>query len=109
MSASVAEAEAKKTEVDAWLREVGISAKGEEMLREYIGEGGGLEDVRTLEEEDKLELGTSLFCSSDHSTIFELNCNMMLTVIITLEIWLLTKASWCFVFVRSERFGPILR
>lgn len=45
--------------MDAWLREVGISQKGEEMLREYIGEQGGLEDVRDLEEEDKLELGTS--------------------------------------------------
>ena len=45
--------------MDEWLREVGISQKGEEMLREYIGEQGGLEDVRDLEEEDKLELGAS--------------------------------------------------
>ena len=49
--------------MEAWLREVGINEKGEEMLREYIGEGGGLEDIITLEEEDKLELGTSYFLS----------------------------------------------
>eukprot|EP01043_Picozoa_sp_COSAG02_P066921 COSAG02_NODE_10573_length_1910_cov_1.802871_1_plen_36_part_10 len=36
--------------MEAWLREVGINEKGEEMLREYIGEGGGLEDIITLEE-----------------------------------------------------------
>jgi hypothetical protein len=45
--------------VSAWLREAGISEKGEEMLREYIGESGGLEDISTLEDDDKLELGAS--------------------------------------------------
>ena len=45
--------------MSAWLREAGISEKGEEMLREYIGESGGLEDISTLEDDDKLELGAS--------------------------------------------------
>eukprot|EP01043_Picozoa_sp_COSAG02_P014988 COSAG02_NODE_628_length_19343_cov_15.829297_4_plen_404_part_00 len=58
------EAETKKEAVKAWLREAGINEKAEEMLREYIGEGGGLEDISTLEEEDKLELGASYHTSS---------------------------------------------
>ena len=80
--------------MEAWLREVGINEKGEEMLREYIGEGGGLEDIITLEEEDKLELGTSYFLMSyqcRHQTSRYLLINV------------LPNASF-----RSERFVRIL-
>lgn len=80
--------------MEAWLREVGINEKGEEMLREYIGEGGGLEDIITLEEEDKLELGTSYFLMSyqcRHQTSRYLLINV------------LRNASF-----RSERFVRIL-
>ena len=47
----------KKNAVGTWLREVGIGGEGEEMLREYIGEEGGLEEIETLDEEDVQELG----------------------------------------------------
>jgi hypothetical protein len=87
-SGTAEEAETKKEAVQAWLREAGINEKAEEMLREYIGEGGGLEDISALEAEDKLELGASYH---------------VIPVPVAQDVTVITDQSalWCFVSQRE--------
>jgi len=47
----------KKGEVRTWLKDLGIGHGGEEMLREYIGEDGGIQDIQELDNDDVQELG----------------------------------------------------